>query len=299
MTQSRTRAFVLSVALLGVTLVTSASRADEPVNVETCANAAEESQALRRDGKLTQARRALVTCARAGCPAFIRKDCTGWLAEVERNLPSVVIRAIDAKGKDLTKVRVLADGVVLAESLDGRPINIDPGEHAITYETDGAAPVTETVLIRQAETSRLLTVTFAAPPAAAPPVKADKETEKGKESAAATPHRSIPIASWILGGGGLVLGGLGVALWASGTSDHASLESGCAVTRSCAQSDVDSAQTKLLVGDIAIGAGIVAIGAAVVLALVSKDAAPASRAMARFGLVPRPLGPLGPIGPSP
>lgn len=278
---SKTRAFFLSAAL--VVSLTASARADEPITIDTCANAAEESQALRRDGKLTQARRALMTCSRAECPTFVRKDCTGWLADVERILPSVVVRAVDAKGKDLTKVRVLVDGVVIAESLDGRAINVDPGAHEITYETEGSTPVTDKVLIRQGETNRLLTATFAvaapATPAAIAPPPKERDTPEKKSS--------VPLTSWILGGTGLVLGGVGIAMWASGKSDHSSLESGCAVTRSCAQSDVDSAQTKLLVGDIAIGAGLVAIGAAVVLALVSKDA-PSQKAMARLGLVLSP-----------
>ncbi|HVH41339.1 MAG TPA: hypothetical protein VM925_03320, partial [Labilithrix sp.] len=171
--------------------------------------------------------------------------------------------------KDVTAVRVLIDGDLVAEKLDGRPVAVDPGEHSFKYETAGAAPVTETVLIRQGETNRLVSVAFARAPAGstAPP-----NHEERRRSA-------IPTTSWILGGVGVALGGLGAALWISGTSDHSSLESGCAPTRSCSQADVDSAQTKLLAGDVAFGVGLVSLGAAVVLALVAKDPSPTVRAM--------------------
>jgi len=209
-------------------------------DVDACANAAEESQSLRKDGKLTLAREKLLVCARSTCPAFIQKDCATWLAEVDKNLPSIVLRAIDAKGKDVTAVKVTADGKVITEKLDGRPLVIDPGEHTMIYETDGAPPLKETLLIRQGEANRMVSVSFASasgpPPATitTPPASSEKKP-------------AIPLTSWVLGGAGIVLGGVGAALWISGKGDHSDMESSCARTQSCLQSDVDSAQTRLLI----------------------------------------------------
>src|SRR5687767_4739055 len=87
----------------GPILTADQARADEKEN-EVCASAAEEAQGLQREGKLTQAREKLVLCARASCPAFIRKDCTGWLTEVDKSMPSIVVRATDANSRDVAGV---------------------------------------------------------------------------------------------------------------------------------------------------------------------------------------------------
>jgi hypothetical protein len=270
---SKTYAALATAAGLALILsVADAAAAPGPSSdVDACANAAEESQPLRKEGKLTQARERLVICARSSCPAFIQKDCSSWLSEVEKTIPSIVIRALDAKGKDLTNVRVLVDGKPLTSKLDGRPLSLDPGEHVFTYETAGARPVTETVLIRQAESNRLVSVTFNGPTSSA---SASTSTSTAAKPSTET-SRSIPTVSWVLGGAGVLLAGAGALLWISGKSDHSSMESGCARTHSCLQDDVDSAQGKLLLGDIALATGVVALGAAVVLAIVLKAPPPA------------------------
>jgi hypothetical protein len=220
--------FVFAALISGVIAIASSARAEDRAEAEKCANAAEESQGLHHDGKLMRAREQLLVCARPSCPAIIRKDCADWLVEVERNLPSIVVRAVDGNGKDLADVRVSVDGNVVAERLDGRPLSIDPGEHAIRYESPGAAPVMEKILVRQGETNRLVSVSLS--------------SAKDRRPTATASSGSVP-AYWFVGGAGVVLAGVGAALWLSGTGDHSSMESGCARTQSCSQSDVDSANT--------------------------------------------------------
>lgn len=269
-------------ALIGAALVAAplANAQAAPTDSEVCASAAEEAQNLKKDGKLTAAREKLIVCARPVCPAFVKNDCTKWLDDVEKSLPSVVIKAVDGKGKDLTQVRVTVDGTVVTNKLDGRAILVDPGEHQVKYESEGAAPVTDTVLVRQGEVNRILSVTFgaAAPaaPAAPPPGPAAPQPEPERP---ASGGKSVPTASWILGGAGLVAVGVGAVFWASGKGDHSDMESGCAKTQTCPKEDVDAAKTKLMIGDVAVGVGVVAIGAAVVLAVVSKPAPAASSAI--------------------
>jgi hypothetical protein len=258
--RQRSLAAVCGVAILAVA---GPVLADEKEN-EICANAAEDAQGLQREGKLTQARDKLVACARASCPAFIRKDCSGWLADVDKSMPSVVVRAVDAQNRDLANVRVLIDGKVVAEKLDGRAVPLDPGDHVVRYEAPSFTPVTEKVLVRQGEANRLLTVTLRPTSGAGGPGDAKGNGSEGRGG--------VPLISWVLGGTGLAFAGAGGLLWGMGRSDHGSLEDGCARTSSCRQDDVDSAQTKLLIGDIALGAGLVAIGAAVVLAVVGRPA---------------------------
>ncbi|WP_438011704.1 hypothetical protein WME89_25535 [Sorangium sp. So ce321] len=134
-----------------------------------CAAAYERAQGLRRDGKLIAAREALIACSQPTCPAAAVADCGPWLAEVEKSLPSVVIAARDAGGRERLDVRVLVDGRLLAATLDGKALPVDPGPHTFRYEPAGGPAVEERVLIREGEKNRAITVILGSPPAGAPP----------------------------------------------------------------------------------------------------------------------------------
>ncbi|WP_437627850.1 hypothetical protein [Sorangium sp. So ce1151] len=134
-----------------------------------CAAAYERAQGLRRDGKLIAAREALIACSQPTCPAAAVADCGPWLAEVEKSLPSVVIAARDAGGRERLDVRVFVDGRLLAAALDGKALPVDPGPHTFRYEPAGGPAVEERVLIREGEKNRAITVILGAPPGGAPP----------------------------------------------------------------------------------------------------------------------------------
>src|SRR5258708_923596 len=123
-----------------VMLTASHARAGEE---EKCAAAAESAQRLRAAKHLLDARRQLVLCAQDKCPIVVLRDCATWLHDVESAIPTLSFRARDARGRDLIAVRVLVDGAVVRERLDGTPIEFDPGEHTLRYETAGRAPVEE------------------------------------------------------------------------------------------------------------------------------------------------------------
>jgi hypothetical protein len=85
-------------AMLALSLAVSIARAAaaDPPPKAACAHAAEDGQRLRTEGKLREARESFTACAAERCPALVRSDCSGWLAEVEAAVPTVVIRAIPA-----------------------------------------------------------------------------------------------------------------------------------------------------------------------------------------------------------
>jgi hypothetical protein len=125
-----------------------------------CAHAAEEGQRLRAEGKLREARESFTACAAERCPALIRSDCSGWLAEVEAAVPSVVVRAVasEQQGRELFEVEVRVDGVVLTSKLDGRELPLNPGEHHFSFSAVGRVPAEDDIVIRVGEKHRLLTV---------------------------------------------------------------------------------------------------------------------------------------------
>lgn len=239
-----------------------AARADE---ADLCAAAAEESQPLRRAGKLRVTREKLLLCARASCPVIVATDCRTWLAEVEGELASIVIRATDGAGGELVDVQLSVDGAPLVERVGKAPIFLEPGKHRLRFARAGAEPVEQDIALRPGERGRELAVTLrarvTAPTAIASPAPPPpRETTNG-----------APVGPWIVGSLGLAAMGVGTYFWVAGRTDFADLRASCGATRTCRQSDVDRVQGKLLAGDVVFGAGVLALGAALVWGLSSSS----------------------------
>lgn len=209
---------------------------------DACITAYEQTQTLRKDGKLVSARSQAEICARDTCPALLTKDCARWMTELDASTPSVVFEARSATGTMLSDVRVSVDGVVLASRLDGKPVAIDPGKHVFHFESGGAVS-DERVLVREGEKNRHVRVTLAANP----------------EEAHAAGARPIPMGVWIFGGASVVALGVSAAFALDGFAKKGSLED---CKPRCAPSDVDAMSASFTVADVALGAGIMAAAAA-------------------------------------
>jgi hypothetical protein len=220
----------------------------------TCVHAADAAQEQRTAGKLLDARASLHTCAREVCPALVRSDCTQWLSEVEASMPTIVIRAQNARGDDLSDVQVDLDGRRMADRLEGLPIDVDPGPHVLVWRRGGKSARQE-IVVHTAEKNRTVTLrveTTDVLPASissdAPPP--DKRFRPGA-------------AAWILAGVAVV-GAASFGSFASrGTSEVREMRNECA--GHCPASRVDAAQEKLLVADISLGAALVSAGVATYL----------------------------------
>ena len=259
-----------SAFVLVATIASNARAADEK---QVCVRAVERAQIERLDGKLRAARDGFVMCARAVCPDAIRADCTRWVTEVEASLPTIVIDARWADGRDVAGLTVMLDGQLLPDAAGGRAVALDPGAHALRFEAPGAAPVETRSMIREGEKNRILHVTFSpADPLRAPAVPVVAPTLATPPSASTSPaiwrpevdetarsgKRPIPTSAFVVGGFAL-LGFAGFAyagLSGVGQLDH--LRATC--VHSCNPSDVDSARREILVGDIIGIAALVAAG---------------------------------------
>lgn len=244
------RARAVTIATVVVLAWSSDARADA---TDRCIASAEKAQRLRRDARLRAAREELIGCAREACPSAIARDCKRWLGEVEASLPSVVVRVVDAEGRDVPDALVSIDAEPGAKA-DGRALPIDPGEHAIVAEHGGVTTRTS-IVVASGEHERLITLRLGGARATSP--------------APVAPSPSIAPLTWVLGGVGLVAAGAGVFFWLDGRSDRASLFATCGVSRTCTTDDKDRAQTKLVVGDVLVATGVVALGAAVVVGITS------------------------------
>src|ERR1700722_6810474 len=120
-------------------LVPRAARGADPK--AECLAAADQGQSLRDDGKYRRAHDAFVTCSRDACPKVVSRSCVQWLRQLDDATPTIVLGAKDDTGADLTTANVTIDGQPLAESLDGKPLPVDPGEHVLHFERSGSDPV--------------------------------------------------------------------------------------------------------------------------------------------------------------
>ena len=236
---------------------------------DTCFDAYEKAQRLRKDGHLRSAQDQLVVCAAKGCPAFVVKDCAEWSREVERMQPSVVFSAGDGRGHDLTNVSVFVDDARVASSLDGRAQRLDPGPHVVRFEWGGRTVKVDVVLAEGA--LRNVRGEFADPTALVPAGSAPQAS------------RGVPVASWVLGGVALAAGGLFVAFALAGKSAE-----GCSPR--CSDDEVRTIHRDNLVADIG-WIGALALGAsAVVVWAVQPGPAVSPRSGASLSVVPVPGG---------
>ena len=127
---------------------------------QACSAAYDQAQELRLAGKLSAAHEQALICVRDACAEFIRTDCAKWLGEIESSQPTVVFDVRDSAGQETSAVRVSLDGKPWLDKLDGSAKAIDPGEHTLHLEMDGAPAVDQTVQIREGQKNHELTATF-------------------------------------------------------------------------------------------------------------------------------------------
>jgi len=244
---------------------------------QQCADAYVQTQTARKASKLRGAREQVLLCAQNACPDVVKKECAVWLTEIDASLPTVVFEARDSSGSETSAVRVLFDGEVLKEQLDGKAVTVDPGEHRVRYELEGQAPIEELVVIREGEKNRKLSITFLKAAPVTPPPGSD--TSAGGLG-------GVPTITYVLGGVGVVGIGLFATFGILGTSDKSELEDTCAP--SCSEADVDGVRAKLIAADVSLGVGVVALGVAAFLFFTAPPAtaAPAPATALRFDWQP-------------
>ena len=256
MRSSTTRRFARAAAAAALS-VTATAAAQTPPTREQCADAYVAGQRLRRDGRLIGARDALILCARDPCPGAFQPECTAWLDEVTKVIPSIVVRARAPKAEALTRVRVSIDHRVVTERLDGREIELDPGERLLRIEAEGMITVEQRILINQGERSRVLTFDLAPRPA---PRAATPQGEPHAEPKGGTPW----LAHGFVGLG--IFGVLGFASFGiAGLSKRSELDDSC--KPHCKPTEVDAGKRSFLVADISLGVAVLSGGIATYLYL--------------------------------
>jgi hypothetical protein len=230
-----------------VSLLASATHAADK-DADVCADLSEKGQLLKIKGKLREARDTFLECVKDKCPPLVRKDCGQFLVDLETAMPTIVVAAREPSGADLTDVRVIIDGEVLTTRLEGKALPMDPGVHKFRFEAKGRVTVDQTIVVREGERNRVISVTLAPEADTTVPPK-PTPIEPGP-----------PVAAWIATGISVVGFGTFAAFGLSARAEFNDLEKRCGSR--CAEKDVDRVRARALVADIGLAVGVLGAGAA-------------------------------------
>jgi hypothetical protein len=254
--------------ILGAFLTASVASADEPTKQE-CIAANEGAQALRQAGKLLDARSKLSICMAASCPGPVREDCGQRLDDLRGAIPSVVFDIKDAAGGDLVGVQVSIDGN--APGVAGvTAVPLDPGPHAFHFEAAGVPSVDKSLVLREGERDRRVSVVIETPVATAPSVSplpleskgaVEMPARQGEQTSISGTGDTQRSAGWIVGGTGIAAMGVGIIVGLVAKSSYEDA-TGCSGTQ-C------TSKTGLATSNSAIGTGNAATGIFVVGALAT------------------------------
>jgi len=234
-----------------------------------CINAVEQGLTLRQKGQLREALKVLTTCSEPACPAELRTECTQRIDAIGLAMPTLVLAAKDGAGNDLFDVKVTMDGALLVDSLDGRPVSVDPGEHDFRFETPGQPPVERKLVLREGEKNRSEVVVLGppAPPAASVVAPQLQPAPQPAPTASSwSPQKTLAVVSGAVGLAGL---GLGIAWSAYAVSAQNQEKSNCGsatcVNHPQAQEDYTVAQRNATGATVGISAGAALVATAGVL----------------------------------
>lgn len=260
-------------AAVGVTASAGAQEAAAPSKA-ACARAYESSQESRAAGRLQETRQRLLICAHDECPSFVQKDCTRWLDEVERELPSVVLSAPGLSPEEAGELRVTIDGQDVPDALDGRALTLDPGRHELVAERPGQPAVTRVILAQQGVQERAVTLELPEPA----PAATSEPPELEEESAGL---RQYAYVAWGVGAVGL---GVFAVLGTLGRADEQGLKDDCPSATTdldrvgpgvCYKPRADDRKAiyerEFLLADVGLVAGLVGLASGTVLFLTSPS----------------------------
>lgn len=261
--KSRTFAFAL-VTLAGPAL------ADDK---QQCAAAYTDAQSLRDAHKLVEEREKLRVCSQSTCAAFMQKDCTAWLAQVESTLPSIVILAHTATGDSVVDASVTMDGTPLTSRLDGRAIDVNPGVHTFVLTTPQNEQTSVTSVVSEGQRAQQIVVTFGHAPARQQPTPPPPPEKEAPTAPASSPLRPIGFVTLGVGVASVVTGSI-LGLVASATKS-----SSCDQNNVCTPGSISTLYAEANTSTATLIAGGVLAAVGITFVIVGHPRAHASTAL--------------------
>ena len=242
--------------------------------VMQCVSASNKGLDLRKQGKLTEARQMLASCAAPSCGAEISAVFQRRITEINAVMPSIIFLPRDGAGKDMLDVKMTVDAEGPGVVLDGRPVPLDPGPHSFKFEVRGTAPVTRSFMVAEGAKDRLEVIEMA--PADTKRRTMLVSTVPDVSPTSGTGQRTA--GYWIVGGGVAALAA-GTVFGLMAASSESTQKSDCTSSTVCTNYDKalsahNDSVTFGTVSNIAFAVGGVAVATGMVLVLT----APASKA---------------------
>jgi hypothetical protein len=240
--------------LLGGLVATGASAAPGSKLVKECVAASERAQIARDELRFSEARRALLGCAQASCPAVVQADCAKWLTQLDADQPTVVL-VVRQGDKDVTDpVTVQVDGVEV-ELKPGQALPVDPGARRITVTLGDGRAANEAIVAAVGERNRRLSFQLPAPPA--PAAQAAVSRPVLTEPVATVAARPSPLVPALLSVGAVAGAVVFTSFGLLGNGALAPVQQApCAATRSCDPMAVAPARALYLVADLGLIVGV-------------------------------------------
>lgn len=233
-----------------------------PASTKACIDAFDQGQRSRTDRHLKQAQKELLVCTQESCPVVLRADCSSVLRTVEAAMPSAVFAADDGEGHDLVDVRVKLGNEVLAEKLDAKAIEFDPGTYELRFEKAGLPPQNVPYVASEGEKNRVIRVSFKPRPPSV--VAIGPELPEPKRSVVGW---SVPIGLGVLGVSALAVAGIGRMQFASDRDD---LRATCAPD--CSQAQRADLSDTVVQSNVALGLGLGLLAGAAISWFVLRPA---------------------------
>ncbi len=205
-----------------------------------CVGAHVEAQAAKIARHYLEARTKLRACAREACPGLVREDCVTWLGDLEKTVPSVILDA-DVDGQQATSTRVYLDGKLIVDHLDGKTVELDPGEHRFRFEVAGFPPQDQDVVVSEGVQRRVIAANF----------QHEVPTLPAAQSRARPGPRPIPPAVWISGAVSVAALASTAVFGALATSEKNSLSLSCSPF--CSDSQTGTLRGYALASDVSVG----------------------------------------------
>jgi hypothetical protein len=269
------------------------AQAQAPLTGAACIAANEQAGPLRRAGKLREARKQLRDCSAPSCPTAVQKDCIAGAAQVDADVPTIAFSVQDGAGNDLSAVQVSLDGEVIGTKLDGKAIEVDPGEHLFRFESAGQPTIEKRIVTVEGEKNRRERVVLGE-------LKAPPATGPAKLTVVLAPPDKPNVqkrAGYLVGGGGLFVTGVGAVfgLVAVINWKNTKTECGpgfptvCTGNETQFNSDVTHTDTAAGAADVFLGIGGAAVVAGVVLLLTAPPPVPTATVQGRLKVTPTAL----------
>jgi hypothetical protein len=260
------------------TLTTAVTAALTPgtasADTKSCVASHASAQREAKAGRLRLAAQLYTACGSdETCPEQLRTECAERLDKVRSEQPTVIFSVLDENGKDVSSVRVFSTDELITEGLDGRAIAMDPGKHRLRFLLPWGDVLSNDVLIREGEKSRLVQVRIEKAPEPEPAPAADaKAVDKAPPPPAPRPERAgPPVAAWVMAGVAVAGASVFTTFALMGRSDEKQLD-GC--KPACGpndRGDFDAFKRSYLIADVGLGVAVVSTAIATGFFLAGRD----------------------------